>query len=247
MSTSGCSTSATSSLIALSFLIHPFRPAVTVAILEAKTLPLPSHSSPRRKPKERTSWTVSERRDALRILYLVFLGGNDMRTPQRTGPPGVVKQIQGDFPNIRVENAGISVMKPALELSTTIAAASLAPTFSASSTPVVQLPRVSSFAVFLQVEVDVFLEGSIVITSISAQIISQASRNKPLTQSRPTRPSTFKKILPHQQENVPLRRFAQPKEIAGVALLPSLLSPHATYMTCGDYLVDGEKLEDDSM
>ena len=141
---------------------------------------------------------MSERRDALRILYLVFLGGNDMRTPQRTGPRASLSRFRAISPTsesryvsrirstvafsylerslslglcasptilvssfgskfFAFQNAGISVMKPALELSTTIAAASLAPTFSACSTPVVQLPRVSSFAVFLQVEVDVFL------------------------------------------------------------------------------------------
>ncbi|KAG6876524.1 hypothetical protein C0993_002483, partial [Termitomyces sp. T159_Od127] len=46
-----------------------------------------------------------------------------------------------------------------------------------------------------------------------------------------------KKVRDYQASAVPLGRFAQPHEIAGQALL--LLSEHATYMTGGEYFVDG--------
>ncbi|KIJ64922.1 hypothetical protein HYDPIDRAFT_181667 [Hydnomerulius pinastri MD-312] len=49
-----------------------------------------------------------------------------------------------------------------------------------------------------------------------------------------------KAIRDHQANNVPLKRFAKPEEITGQALL--LLSEHASYMTGGDYLVDGGQL-----
>ena len=40
-----------------------------------------------------------------------------------------------------------------------------------------------------------------------------------------------------QAKQVPLGRFSEPKEHAGQALL--LLSDHASYMTGGEYFVDG--------
>ncbi|KAG6896327.1 hypothetical protein C0992_008981 [Termitomyces sp. T32_za158] len=46
-----------------------------------------------------------------------------------------------------------------------------------------------------------------------------------------------KKVREYQASAVPLGRFAQPPEIAGQALL--LLSDHASYMTGGEYFVDG--------
>lgn len=44
-------------------------------------------------------------------------------------------------------------------------------------------------------------------------------------------------ILDHQSKNVPLGRFAQPHEMTGQAIL--LLSDYASYMTGGEYFVDG--------
>ena len=44
-------------------------------------------------------------------------------------------------------------------------------------------------------------------------------------------------IRAYQADNVPLRRFAEPTEIAPQALL--LLSDKARYMTGGEYCVDG--------
>jgi NAD(P)-dependent dehydrogenase (short-subunit alcohol dehydrogenase family) len=49
-----------------------------------------------------------------------------------------------------------------------------------------------------------------------------------------------KKIRDHQAQNVPLKRFAEPEEMSGQALL--LLSDHASYMTGGEYFVDGGQL-----
>ncbi|KAF7976925.1 hypothetical protein HWV62_5332 [Athelia sp. TMB] len=45
------------------------------------------------------------------------------------------------------------------------------------------------------------------------------------------------KVRDHQAQNLPLKRFAEPEEMAGQALL--LLSDHASYMTGGEYFVDG--------
>ncbi|KAH7883114.1 NADP-dependent mannitol dehydrogenase [Phlebopus sp. FC_14] len=47
-------------------------------------------------------------------------------------------------------------------------------------------------------------------------------------------------VREHQRENVPLKRFAKPEELVGQTLL--LLSEDASYMTGGDYLVDGGQL-----
>lgn len=49
-----------------------------------------------------------------------------------------------------------------------------------------------------------------------------------------------KDILKHQEQNVPLRRFAEPREIAGQAVF--LLSDYASYMTGSDILIDGGQL-----
>ena len=48
------------------------------------------------------------------------------------------------------------------------------------------------------------------------------------------------KIRNYQASNVPLRRFAEPHEMAGQAIL--LLSDHASYMTGGEYFIDGGQL-----
>ncbi|KAF5373454.1 hypothetical protein D9615_009449 [Tricholomella constricta] len=49
-----------------------------------------------------------------------------------------------------------------------------------------------------------------------------------------------KKIREYQASAVPLGRFAEPREITGQALL--LLSEHSSYMTGGEYFVDGGQL-----
>ncbi|KJA23801.1 hypothetical protein HYPSUDRAFT_201216 [Hypholoma sublateritium FD-334 SS-4] len=49
-----------------------------------------------------------------------------------------------------------------------------------------------------------------------------------------------KSIRDYQAKGVPLGRFAEPSEMAGQALL--LLSDHASYMTGGEYFVDGGNL-----
>ncbi|KAN0094360.1 hypothetical protein V8E55_002647 [Tylopilus felleus] len=167
-----------------------------------------------------------------------------------------------------ITNAGISVVKPVLELTHE----DFSSVFGVNVFGVFNTCRAAA-----QCWTDNNREGSIVITASMSthwQIINQASRNKPLTQAfyssskaavchlrralaaewadKHIRVNTVspgyadqtkhmdKNILQHQQENVPFRQFAQPKEIAGIALL--LLSPHSSYMTGGDYLVDGGQL-----
>ncbi|KAI6126562.1 hypothetical protein F5141DRAFT_1186015 [Pisolithus sp. B1] len=49
-----------------------------------------------------------------------------------------------------------------------------------------------------------------------------------------------KDIIKHQEENVPLRRFAEPREICCQAIF--LLSDHASYMTGSDVVIDGGQL-----
>ena len=46
-----------------------------------------------------------------------------------------------------------------------------------------------------------------------------------------------KKVRDYQASNVPLGRFAEPHEMTGQAIL--LLSDAASYMTGGEYFVDG--------
>jgi len=48
------------------------------------------------------------------------------------------------------------------------------------------------------------------------------------------------KIRAYQAANIPLRRFAEPKEMVGQTVL--LLSEYASYMTGGEYFVDGGQL-----
>ncbi|KAG8216182.1 hypothetical protein J3R82DRAFT_8205 [Butyriboletus roseoflavus] len=188
---------------------------------------------------------------------------------QSQNAPDVARKIQEEFPNVKVRayqcdvcdfdklqqtfrqieqdyqekilgviaNAGISVVKPAMDL---------------SHDEFQRVFGVNVFGVFNTCRAAAKLwtegkqEGSIVITaSMSAQIINQASRNKPLTQAfynsskaavrhlakalaaewaeSRIRVNTIspgyvdtdqtkdmdKKIREHQQDNVPLRRFAQ--------------------------------------
>lgn len=46
-----------------------------------------------------------------------------------------------------------------------------------------------------------------------------------------------KGILNYQAKNILLGRFAKPEEMTGQAIL--LLSDHASYMTGGEYFIDG--------
>lgn len=46
-----------------------------------------------------------------------------------------------------------------------------------------------------------------------------------------------KKVREYQARQLPLKRFAEPEEMTGQALL--LLSDYASYMTGGEYFVDG--------
>ncbi|KAJ8519096.1 hypothetical protein ONZ45_g3912 [Pleurotus djamor] len=47
-------------------------------------------------------------------------------------------------------------------------------------------------------------------------------------------------IRGHQASNIPLKRFAEPQEMTGQAIL--LLSEYASYMTGGEYFIDGGQL-----
>jgi len=49
-----------------------------------------------------------------------------------------------------------------------------------------------------------------------------------------------KRIIEHQERNIPLERFAKPDEITAQAVL--LLSDRASYMTGGEHFVDGGQL-----
>ena len=45
------------------------------------------------------------------------------------------------------------------------------------------------------------------------------------------------KIREYQSKGIPLQRFAEPHEMSGMAVL--LLSDKSSYMTGGEYFVDG--------
>jgi len=167
-----------------------------------------------------------------------------------------------------IANAGISVVKPALEL---------------THDDFRNVYDVNVFGVFNTARAvsKLWLEqktkGSIVITSsMSSQIINQSSMNDPLTQvfynsskaavanltkglaaewakhgirvnavapgyTKTDQTSNMdKKVLEYQSKALPIGRFAEPHEITGQALL--LLSDHASYMTGGEYYVDGGQL-----
>ncbi|KAH7908552.1 hypothetical protein BJ138DRAFT_1157448 [Hygrophoropsis aurantiaca] len=168
-----------------------------------------------------------------------------------------------------VANAGVSVVKPAIEL---------------TSEDFHKVYDVNVLGVFNTARAIAKLwidskhqGGSIVITSsMSSQIINQAAPNKALTQvfynSSKAAVSNLSKgmaaewaphnirvnavspgyvntdqtshmdkhIRDHQAKNVPLGRFAEPHEMTGQALL--LLSDHGSYMTGGEYFVDGGNL-----
>ncbi|OCH94562.1 NADP-dependent mannitol dehydrogenase [Obba rivulosa] len=168
-----------------------------------------------------------------------------------------------------VANAGVSVVKPALEL---------------TKDDFEKVYNVNVLGVFntARAAAELWVKqehqgGSIVITaSMSSQIINQAGTNKPLTQvfynsSKAAVSNLVKgvaaewaghgirvnalspgyvetdqtsgmdqKIRDYQATHLPLGRFAKPHEMAPMALL--LLSEHASYMTGQEYFVDGGQL-----
>jgi len=168
-----------------------------------------------------------------------------------------------------IANAGVSVVKPALELTSD----DFSKIFNVNVLGVFNTARAAA-----KLWIDRKYEGgSIVITSsMSSQIINQTAPNQALTQvfynsskaavsnltkglaaewaSNKIRVNALspgyvntaqtsvmaKSIRDHQAHNLPLGRFAEPHEMAGQALL--LLSEHASYMTGGEYFVDGGQL-----
>jgi len=168
-----------------------------------------------------------------------------------------------------IANAGVSVVKPALELTSD----DFSKVFNVNVLGVFNTARAAA-----KLWIDRKYEGgSIVITSsMSSQIINQTAPNRALTQvfynsskgavSNLTKglaaewaPNGIrvnalspgyvntaqtsvmaKSIRDHQALNLPLGRFAEPHEMAGQALL--LLSEHSSYMTGGEYFVDGGQL-----
>nr|1H5Q_A Chain A, NADP-DEPENDENT MANNITOL DEHYDROGENASE [Agaricus bisporus]1H5Q_B Chain B, NADP-DEPENDENT MANNITOL DEHYDROGENASE [Agaricus bisporus]1H5Q_C Chain C, NADP-DEPENDENT MANNITOL DEHYDROGENASE [Agaricus bisporus]1H5Q_D Chain D, NADP-DEPENDENT MANNITOL DEHYDROGENASE [Agaricus bisporus]1H5Q_E Chain E, NADP-DEPENDENT MANNITOL DEHYDROGENASE [Agaricus bisporus]1H5Q_F Chain F, NADP-DEPENDENT MANNITOL DEHYDROGENASE [Agaricus bisporus]1H5Q_G Chain G, NADP-DEPENDENT MANNITOL DEHYDROGENASE [Agaricus len=181
-----------------------------------------------------------------------------------------IQQIDADLGPISglIANAGVSVVKPATEL---------------THEDFAFVYDVNVFGVFntCRAVAKLWLQkqqkGSIVVTSsMSSQIINQSSLNGSLTQvfynsskaacsnlvkglaaewaSAGIRVNALspgyvntdqtahmdKKIRDHQASNIPLNRFAQPEEMTGQAIL--LLSDHATYMTGGEYFIDGGQL-----
>jgi len=168
-----------------------------------------------------------------------------------------------------IANAGVSVVKPALELTSD----DFSKVFNVNVLGVFNTARAAA-KLWTNRKYE---GGSIVITaSMSSQIINQTAPNQALTQvfynSSKAAVSNLtkglaaewaphkirvnalspgyvntaqtsvmaKEIRDHQANNLPLGRFAEPHEMSGQALL--LLSDHASYMTGGEYFVDGGQL-----
>jgi len=168
-----------------------------------------------------------------------------------------------------VANAGVSVVKPALDLN----ADDFSKVFNVNVFGVFNTARAAA-KLWINRKYD---GGSIVITSsMSSRIINQVGPNQALTQvfynsskgavSNLTKglaaewaphkirvnalspgyvntdqtSGMDKNIRDHQAHNLPLGRFAEPHEMSGQALL--LLSDHASYMTGNEYFVDGGQL-----
>jgi len=168
-----------------------------------------------------------------------------------------------------IANAGVSVVKPALELTSD----DFSKVFNVNVLGVFNTARAAA-KLWINRKHE---GGSIVITaSMSSQIINQTAPNQALTQvfynSSKAAVSNLtkglaaewaphkirvnalspgyvntaqtsvmaKNIRDHQAHNLPLGRFAEPHEMSGQALL--LLSDHASYMTGGEYFVDGGQL-----
>jgi len=181
------------------------------------------------------------------------------------------KQIDDDLGPVTglIANAGVSVVKPALELT----ADDFEKVFNVN---VLGVFNAAKAAAKLWTERK-YQGGSIVITSsMSSQIINKVGEASPLTQlfynaskgavsnltkglaaewaNHSIRVNALspgyvntdqtsgmdKKVRDFQAQSLPLGRFAEPHEMAGQALL--LLSDHASYMTGGEYFVDGGHL-----
>ncbi|EPS93629.1 hypothetical protein FOMPIDRAFT_1026466 [Fomitopsis schrenkii] len=191
---------------------------------------------------------------------------SDAQTVQKT-----FKQINDEMGPVTglVANAGVSVVKPALEMTKE--------DFDKVYTVnVLGVFNVAQAAARLWVD-NKYQGGSMVIvSSMSSQIINQIGQGKPLSQvfynSSKAAVSQLVKglasewaqynirvnavcpgyvdtdqtsgmeqaIKDHQAGGVPLGRFAQPHEMAPQTLL--LLSEHASYMTGQEYFVDGGQL-----
>ncbi|KZT04945.1 NADP-dependent mannitol dehydrogenase [Laetiporus sulphureus 93-53] len=182
-----------------------------------------------------------------------------------------LQQINNDMGPVTglVANAGVSVVKPALEL---------------TKEDFDKVYTVNVFGVFnvARAVADLWVKnkykgGSIVvISSMSSQIINQVGPGRPLTQafynSSKAAASNLTKglaaewaqygirvnavspgyvntdqtsgmeqsIRDHQASHLPLGRFSQPEEMAPQTLL--LLSDRASYMTGQEYFVDGGQL-----
>ncbi|CCM02002.1 uncharacterized protein FIBRA_04076 [Fibroporia radiculosa] len=183
----------------------------------------------------------------------------------------VFKQINDEMGPVTglVANAGVSVVKPALELTKE----DFDKVYTVNVLGVFNAARAAA-----KLWVDAkYQGGSIVITSsMSSQIINQVASGKPLTQvfynsskaavSNLTKGMASewaqyairvnaigpgyvetdqtsgmeKSIRDHQAAQVPLGRFAKPHEMAPQTLL--LLSDYASYMTGQEYFVDGGQL-----
>ncbi|KAI0922682.1 putative NADP-dependent mannitol dehydrogenase [Taiwanofungus camphoratus] len=181
------------------------------------------------------------------------------------------KQINEEMGPVKglVANAGVSIVKPALELSKE----DFDKVYTVNVLGVFNAARAAA-----QLWVDSKAQGgSIVITSsMSSQIINQVATGKPLTQifynSSKAAVSNLtkglaaewaqygirvnalapgyvetdqtsgmeKSIRDYQADHLPLGRFSKPHEMAPQVLL--LLSDHATYMTGQEYFVDGGQL-----
>lgn len=181
------------------------------------------------------------------------------------------KQINDELGPVTglVANAGVSVVKPALELTK----GDFDKVFTVNVLGVFNAARAAA-----KLWVDSkYQGGSVVITSsMSSQIINSIAAGKPLTQvfynSSKAAVSNLTKglaaewaqygirvnavspgyvetdqtsgmeqsIRDHQASGLPLGRFSKPHEMAPQALL--LLSDHASYMTGQQYFVDGGQL-----
>jgi len=168
-----------------------------------------------------------------------------------------------------IANAGVSVVKPALDLTSD----DFAKVFNVNVLGVFNTARAAAKLWIARK----YEGGSIVITSsMSSRIINQTAPNQALTQvfynsskgavtnltkglAAEWAPNKIrvnalspgyvntaqtsvmaKDIRDHQAHNLPLGRFAEPHEMAGQTLL--LLSEYASYMTGNEYFVDGGQL-----
>jgi len=182
----------------------------------------------------------------------------------------VFKQIDEELGPVTglIANAGVSVVKPAVELN----AEDFNAVFSVNVLGVFNTARAAA-----KLWIERKHKGSIVInSSMSSQIINQSGENEPLTQifynsSKAAVSSITKglasewakhgirvntlspgycntaqtagmdpKVRAYQAANIPLKRFAEPKEMIGQTVL--LLSEYASYQTGGEYFVDGGSL-----